>query len=286
MVQPADLRHVAEQAAAVAEAELVDNRRQLLPQAAVAGNQQPRARELGGQLLECPEEQREVLLRLQPPHRANHHLVRAAAERRPRVGFTLAPAAERRGVDAVQDHRDVPGVGARGDQGVLDFARHRDDAREPREQPPIARIVEAAFFEAVPGPAVGGRQRDDRLDARDEQRQEVALVVVRVNDVDAALADQGPRLAPRARIERVPLADLDVVDGQRSRPLIDVIDLVAQVAQVADGDGVPVAIGARRAEQDRLLRTAAGPAHAAELEHAKGVPRRHLHPPARSRRVR
>ena len=42
---------------------------------------------------------------------------------------------------------------------------------------------------------------------------------------------------------------------------------VAQVAQVADGDREPSAIVPEGAEQNRLLRTAARAADAAELEH-------------------
>ena len=64
----------------------------------------------------------------------------------------------------------------------------------------------------------------------------------------------------------MPLVHLDVVDVHAARPLVDAEDRIAQVAEVADGDGKPRPVGARRAEQDRLLGSAAGAANASQLE--------------------
>ena len=71
-----------------------------------------------------------------------------------------------------------------------------------------------------------------------------------------------------AGIERMAFAQLDVVDRQRGRLRVDAEDGVAVVAEVADGDRESRGIGARGAEQDRLLRAAAGAADAAQLQNA------------------
>ena len=57
-----------------------------------------------------------------------------------------------------------------------------------------------------------------------------------VHDVDAALADQAPQPRPDRRVERVPLADLDVVDAEAGGPLVDAEHVRRAVAEVADGD--------------------------------------------------
>ena len=64
---------------------------------------------------------------------------------------------------------------------------------------------------------------------------------------------------------------LDVVDAGRRGPAVDAEHRIARVAQVADGhrDARP---GLGGAQQDRLLRAAAGASHRTQLEHAHRRP--------------
>ena len=112
-------------------------------------------------------------------------------------------------------------------------------------------------------PAVHGRQRNRAGRAGERKRDEVRLVIVRVNDVDRARTDDVDERPPDGRIERVPLADLDVLDAQVGRAAVDGEDGIALVAQVADRG--------RGARENRLLGPAARAAHASQLEDANGI---------------
>jgi hypothetical protein len=106
------------------------------------------------------------------------------------------------------------------------------------------------------------------VELRDEQREEVGLVFVRVHDVDAALAHDRAQLRHDRRIERMGFGDLDVGDAERPRPLVDGEDTVALIADVTHGHIEAGRVGQRRAEQDRLLRPAARAEDAAQFEDA------------------
>ena len=116
-----------------------------------------------------------------------------------------------------------------------------------------------------------GRQRNRAGRAGERKRDEVRLVIVRVNDVDRARTDDVDERPPDGRIERVPLADLDVLDAQVGRAGVDGEGGIALVAQVADRDRGARGIHARGARENRLLGPAARAAHASQLEDANGI---------------
>src|SRR5262249_40049111 len=105
--------------------------------------------------------------------------------------------------------------------------------------------------------------------ARQQQREQVGLVVVRVDDVDAAFAHQLAQRRPDGDIEGTALGDFHVVDAEPRGAFGDAEGAVAGVADVAHRDG-KAPVGALRAEQNGLLRSAAGAADAAQLENTDG----------------
>src|SRR5438105_1693546 len=211
-------------------------------------------------------EQVEALLRLEPADRTDHDVARIQPERRARAFFARSIAMEGAMVDPVQHDAYLCRRRAATDQLGSNPARYGNRDREPRDNSLVERVVEQPLAPAVAGPSVGGRQRDDAFGARDQQRQQIGLVLVPVNDVDAALADDAAQLSPYAAIERVAFDDLDVVDAETPRAIPDAVREVAAVADVADGNLEASAIGARRAHEDRLLGSAARAADASQLE--------------------
>ncbi len=117
-------------------------------------------------------------------------------------------------------------------------------------------------------PSVHGRERNDPFDSRDVRGEQIGLVLVGVHDIDLSFADESTNGAPRAKVERMPFFDFDVIDTERFRARIDVEDRITAVPNVADRDRESRLFGARRTEQDRLLRTASDAADASQFEHA------------------
>ena len=73
-----------------------------------------------------------------------------------------------------------------------------------------------------------------------------------VDDVDLAIPEDAAQPGPDARIERVTFLDFHVVHRQGAARWVDA-NLVSRVAEVADGDVESRAVGARGAEENRLL---------------------------------
>src|SRR5688572_10418214 len=64
----------------------------------------------------------------------------------------------------------------------------------------------------------------------------------------------------------MPFPNLDVLDLMPSGTSVDSEHLVAKIANVADGHAEAIAVGPLRAQQNRLLRPAARPTDASELQ--------------------
>ena len=132
-------------------------------------------------------------------------------------------------------------------------------------------IVNAAFARAVAGPAVCGRHHRGAVETPQEPHQEIGLVIVRVDDVDAPFADDAAQRRQDRHVERMLLRDLEVLDAEAGGALVDPEHRVANVADVADRDVPRCRVRLGGAEQNRLLRATAGPADAAQLENANRV---------------
>src|SRR5262245_2927551 len=108
------------------------------------------------------------------------------------------------------------------------------------------------------------RQRNHGFAPAEEPGQEVGLVIVRVHDIDLALAHYPPQRRPDRPIERIALDHLDVVEAELGGATIEREHLIALVTDVADGRRNPGGIEQTGAGQDRLVRPASRAPYAAE----------------------
>ncbi len=216
VVQVGDVGAMAEQAARFCRGRAVaPGRASAVEQAAVAGNDQLAV----GDALRCSDrkgvdEQVEPLLRFEPADRADDEVDRGRA-----------PSARRDPARA---------CGSRRNACVVDAVQH-DVTRSglaPCRTSSCRTSVETAIDRRKPSAAracrAGSRATLARLwpvqpctvdsgmiaSVAQQPRQEVGLVVVRVDDVDGALADEAPQTRPRSRVERMRFEQLDVVDRQ------------------------------------------------------------------------
>src|SRR5262249_51299167 len=110
------------------------------------------------------------------------------------------------------------------------------------------------------------RERNDRFESRQDEREQIGLVVVGVDDVDSAPTDERAKRRPDRTVEGVPLDDFLVDDPEIPCAAIECEYPVARVADVAD-HGLDTARALQRgARENRLVRAATGAPHAAELE--------------------
>jgi hypothetical protein len=157
-------------------------------------------------------------------------------------------------VDGIQNDGHVARTRARVDQPIANLARHRDDVGTSSEHPSIARVVQQPFPPAVAGPPMRRGEWGDPQAATHLPREQIRLVVVCVDDVDAFGAYECFQAGPDPGIERVSLPDLDIVDGQALGPFVHLEHRIALIPDVTDGDRVACGIRAGGAEQDRLFR--------------------------------
>ena len=80
------------------------------------------------------------------------------------------------------------------------------------------------------GPPVRRGERHDTGRSAKEPCQQIGLVVMGMHHVDRLDTHQFAQRAPDRGIERIALADLDVVDTGRRRPAIDTEHRITRVA--------------------------------------------------------
>ena len=211
----------------------------------------------------------ETLLPFEPTDRSHDGGPGRHVERGARRGGAIRLAPERLRVDAVQDGGYPFPLCAGIHEPVRNLAGNGDDAWKPAEQPALRRIVEACLAGGLPGPAMGGRERHDPFGASQQKRQQIRLVVVPVHDIDSTIADEAAKGRPDAAIERMALVHLDVVHPQSRGELIERVGLVAPIADVTHGHPKMLRVGACRADENGLLRSAAGAADASKLENVQ-----------------
>ena len=139
-------------------------------------------------------------------------------------------------VDAVEDDLALVGAQATPNQLVTDLARHRHHERQPGQEPLVERVVHVALTRAVPGPAVRGGHHRRAVETPEQPYQQIGLVVVGVDDVDAAFANDTAQGRQHGDVERVLFGDLEVLDPEAGRAFVNPEHPVADVPDVADGD--------------------------------------------------
>jgi hypothetical protein len=195
-------------------------------------------------------------------------VIRRDAQRRAHRRDASGIANELPVVNGIQHGGDARRIGPVSDQLASDVARDRDQSRETGEHALVGRVVEVPLSGGVAGPSVDSGDGARAGGFGQQQRKQIGLVVVSVKQIDLPLRDQLLQLSPDVRIERVPFLHFHVVDRRSRRSLMDLEHFVALIPQVAHRNLRVLGVRHGGAEQDGLLRPAAGAAHAAQFENA------------------
>ena len=171
-------------------------------------------------------------------------------------------------IDTVEHGLDGTRFRARPDELLPDVLGDGDHLRKQTQNLLVHPVVQQTLAPAVPCPPMGRRERNHSLCAMQQPREHVCLVVVGMDDVDAAVLNEPAKHRPDGAIEGMALDNLHVIDRQIARLLIDGEDRISGVPYVTDRDRVPARIAACRSQENRFLRSSASPPHAPQLEHA------------------
>ena len=191
MVKPRDVLAMTQQPTPRAQLKSFGKPGQLLTQAAVADDDQSELLEGARKLCEGFHQQVESFLSLQAPDRSDDHLVATQSKFGSRTAGALSTS--RRKVDgSIPLSKTVTrsGFGPAADQFILDIGRHGDHAGEAGKKSLADRVIEQTFAQRVAGPAMSRPERNHTGAPRQHQRQQVGLVVMRMDDIDATRLNQ------------------------------------------------------------------------------------------------
>src|SRR6266508_5296739 len=121
-----------------------------------------------------------------------------------------------------------------------------------------------------------GRPRRHSIGSSEKERQQVGLVIVRVDDVDLTLANEPAKGCPDAMVERVALEDFNVVDREPGGETVKCEHLISTIADVTDRDSKASSVRSCRAVENGLFRSTADATDASKLENANWA--RHSRP--------
>lgn len=212
----------------------------------------------------------ETLLPFQSANGPNHEVIVGDAERAAHLRAQRRFPDEAPMVDPVRNDSDPVGRRTRPDKLAPDFVGDCDHSRKPREQPLVDGVVQALATRVAAEPAVR-RGKRNRL-PRQQPRQDVALVLVGVNDVDSPLVDDPAEGTQDRGSKRLPLTDLTVVDAQLTSATIDLEVWVVGGTQITHRHGKPRGIRLPRAEENRLFGSAAGASDGSKLQDPDRTP--------------
>src|SRR6266508_3245338 len=99
-----------------------------------------------------------------------------------------------------------------------------------------------------------GRPRRHSIGSSEKERQQVGLVIVRVDDVDLTLANEPAKGCPDAMVERVALEDFNVVDREPGGETVKCEHLISTIADVTDRDSKASSVRSCRAVANLTLR--------------------------------